>query len=203
MEGDGRDWFERIYEHAESAGTRVPWDRGAPHRHLVEWLGTDREGLHWDGMRAVVVGCGTGDDAAFVASLGFTTTGFDISPTAIAMARKRFPEADIAWTVADLFALPATWHGAFDLAIENQTAQALPADIRPDAMRAIASLVAPGGTLLVLANRAIPGQAISGPPWPLTRADLDTFASDGLTAVSVEELSSNGHSRWRAVFIRR
>ncbi|MGN6485039.1 MAG: class I SAM-dependent methyltransferase, partial [Thermomicrobiales bacterium] len=143
MDRERAEWFERIYGDAEAAKSRVPWDRGAPHRHLVEWA--EREHLDGSGQRAVVVGCGTGDDAAYVASRGFATTAFDIAPTALAMARERFPGAGIAWTVADLFALPADWVGAFDLVVENQTAQALPAAERPAAIMAIASLVASGG----------------------------------------------------------
>lgn len=200
MDRAAREWFDRIYDDAASSGVRVPWDRHAPHRHLVGWAERDR--LRGDGRQAVVVGCGTGDDAAFVASLGFTTTAFDLAPAAIAAARARFPAAAVEWAVADLLALPVDWLGRFDLVVENQTAQALPADIRPTAITAISRLVAPGGTLLVLANRAIPGQAVEGPPWPLSRAEIGTFASGGLALVSVEELSSNGHPRWRVVYRR-
>ncbi len=42
-------------------------------------------------QRAVVIGCGLGADAEYVASLGFDTTSFDISGTAIRLARQRFP----------------------------------------------------------------------------------------------------------------
>lgn len=200
MDRDRADWFERIYGDAEAAGTRVPWDRGAPHRHLVAWA--KRERLDSREHRAVVVGCGTGDDAAFVASLGFTTTGFDVAPTAVAMARERFPASPVLYAVADLFALPGEWIGSFDLVVENQTAQALPAEIRPDAIRAIGSLVAPGGTLLFLANRAVPGHPVGGPPYSLRQDELDAVTDGGLVPVSCEALSTNGHPRWRAVYRR-
>ena len=44
----------------------------------------------------MVVGCGLGADAEYIASLGFDTTGFDttgfdISGTAIRLARQGFP----------------------------------------------------------------------------------------------------------------
>lgn len=200
MDRERAEWFERIYGDAEAAKSRVPWDRGAPHRHLVEWA--EREHLDGREQRAVVVGCGTGDDAAFVASRGFTTTAFDIAPTALAMARERFPDAGIAWTVADLFALPAHWVGAFDLVVENQTAQALPAAERPAAIAAIASLVASGGTLLFLANRVIADEVVDGPPFPLRRDELDQVLAAGLVAVRHEALSVNGQPRWRAVYRR-
>lgn len=39
--------------------------------------------------RAVVIGCGLGDDAEYLASMGYEVTAFDISPTAIAMCHTR------------------------------------------------------------------------------------------------------------------
>lgn len=199
---DRNQWerFERIYEHAESAGDRVPWDRGAAHRHLVEWA--EREQIDGRGQRAVVVGSGLGDDAEFVAGLGFTTTGFDIAPAAIRMARTRFPDSGVTYLVADLFALPAAFAQAFDLVVENQTAQALPADVRPEAIAAIASLVAPGGSLLFLANRAVPGQTADGPPYSLGQEELDRLMDEGLEPVTIEQLSTSGQPRWRAVYRR-
>ena len=42
---------------------------------------------------AIVTGCGLGDDAEHVASLGYATIAFDVSPTAVAAARRRFPRS--------------------------------------------------------------------------------------------------------------
>ena len=55
------------------------------------------------------MGCGLGYDAEFVASLGFTTTAFDISATAIEMARRRHVRTDVDYQEADLLALPNSW----------------------------------------------------------------------------------------------
>ncbi|MCC5670705.1 class I SAM-dependent methyltransferase [Nostoc sp. CHAB 5784] len=41
------------------------------------------------GQKALVIGCGLGDDAEAIASLGFEVTAFDISPTAIAWCQER------------------------------------------------------------------------------------------------------------------
>ncbi|MGC4108500.1 MAG: class I SAM-dependent methyltransferase [Thermomicrobiales bacterium] len=193
-------WFEQVYEAAAARDARVPWDRGAPHRHLVEW--SERAQLGGDGKRAVVVGCGTGDDAEFVAACGFEVIAFDVAPTAIRMAQKRFPGSAVQYQVANLFSLPDEWLGGFDLVVENQTLQALPADVRPAAITAVGCLLAPGGTLLVLANRAVPGEPVAGPPWPLTREEMEAFTRAALTVVSIEALSSNGQPRWRASFRR-
>jgi SAM-dependent methyltransferase len=112
--------------------------------------------------------------------------------------------------VADLLDLPAAWAGAFDLVIEVYTAQALPDPPRRAAIDNVARLVAPGGSLVVVAFRWDPthpsfGDAAAGPPWPLKRADIDAFAAGGLTPVRLDETTdprSPGSPRWLAVFHR-
>jgi SAM-dependent methyltransferase len=188
--------FEELYRAAAAGGVDVPWDRGTPSAALVAWAGSRRG----DGQRAVVVGCGYGRDSEFLASVGFDTTAFDVSPTAVATARERHPDSPVTYEVADLFGLPAHWPAAFDLVLESHNVQSLPRELHAAAAAAVASLVAPGGTLLVLAA-AGDGRA-AGPPWPLTRAEIDAFAVGGLTAVSVDEVVTDGVARWQAEFRR-
>ena len=88
--GDPTAWFEQVYAAADAGQTEVPWDRGTPSHLLVQWA--RRAGLAGSpGQQAVVVGCGLGEDAEFIAGLGYQTSAFDISPSAIAAARRRFP----------------------------------------------------------------------------------------------------------------
>ena len=198
------NWFEPLYAAAARGEGGIPWDRGGPHPMLLRW--TDRRKPDGAGKRAVVVGCGTGDDAAHLAARGFATTGFDISPSAIAAARVRYPKAGVDFQVADLFALPAEWVGTFDLVVESQTVQALPRALRAEATAKVASLVAPGGTLLVLAVAA-PGDLPSaeGPPWPLTRAEVEAFTNHDLEPVAIElvpDAVDPTFHRWSAEFRR-
>jgi SAM-dependent methyltransferase len=200
--GEPTSWFEKLYAEAEAGTAEVPWDRPQPTALLVSWAA--QTGLTGAGRGAMVVGCGHGRDAEFIASLGFTTTAFDISETAIRTARSRHPGTTVDYQVGDLLDLPAPGRGGFDLVVESNNVQALPRDLRPRATGAVVSLVAPGGTLLVLAAAATAwGEA--GPPWPLTRADIEAFAFDGLTATSIEEIPAEDDPlvvRWRAVFER-
>ncbi len=197
---EATDWFEQLYVASEARGSRVPWDRGAPHRHLMSWA--QENSVTGSGRRAVVVGCGLGDDAEFIAALGFDTIGFDIAPSAIRQAQQRFPESAVNYVVADLFGLDPTWLGAFDLVVENQTVQALPGDYRIRAISAVSSLVAPSGTLTVLAARIGDAPPAAGPPWPLNREEIDAFATVDLEPVEIAELSVDGNPRWRAIFFR-
>jgi SAM-dependent methyltransferase len=195
--GEPTAWFEQLYAEASAGTAVVPWDRPEPSALLVDWA----RALSGGGRPAMVVGCGPGRDAEFIAGLGFATTAFDISPTAIAAARSRHPGSMVDYQVADLLDLPAAWRGRFDLVVESNNVQALPRDLRARATAAVTSLVAPGGTLLVLAAAATAWGA-AGPPWPLTRDEVEAFAGDGLTMVSVEDIPAADDPlvrRWRAV----
>jgi SAM-dependent methyltransferase len=181
--GDPTGWFEPVYAAAGEHVTDVPWVDLAPNRHLVDWL--DREGRTGTGARAAVVGCGTGDDAELLRERGFDAVGFDIAPTAVAWARRRFP--DTAFLVANLLDLPTALVGAFAFVFEAYTLQALPVEIRDEAIDGVASLVAPGGTLLVVTYGRDMSEEPGRLPWPLTRGELARFGARGLRERRFEE----------------
>ncbi|MEV0427345.1 class I SAM-dependent methyltransferase [Micromonospora sp. NPDC050495] len=194
--------FERLYVEAERGEAEVPWDRDAPHSLLAEW--TARARPDGSGRTALVVGCGFGRDAEHLATLGFATVAFDISPTAVRGARRRHPGSPVRYETADLLDPPADWLDGFDLVLESMNVQALPAALRARAIPAVGRLVAPGGMLLVIAAGRRDGEPVDGPPWPLTRAEVDAFAAAGaLTPARVEEIVvPDGGLRWRAEFRR-
>ncbi|MEV4753538.1 class I SAM-dependent methyltransferase [Micromonospora sp. NPDC049559] len=200
---DPTGWFERLYTAAEQGDLEVPWDRGAPHPLLAQWAGKrERDGT---GRRAVVVGCGYGHDAEYLAGLGYDTVAFDISGTAVRAARQRFPESRVRYRTADLLAPPDEWREAFDLVFESMTVQALPVSERDAAIGRVTELVAPAGTLLVVAIHREDGEPpVEGPPWPLDRAEVESFARDGLRPVRIEILtgSTPKSRRWLAEFRR-
>jgi SAM-dependent methyltransferase len=192
---DPTGWFERLYTEASGGNAVVPWDRGTPNRFLLPWAA--EKGLSGDGRTAVVVGCGLGADAEFLAGLGFATTAFDIAPTAVREAAARHPESSVRYVAADLLDLPADW--SFDLVLESLTVQSMPLSLRDKAIAGVRSLVAPGGTLLVIAAGREDGDPLDGPPWPLSRAELEAF---GLSPVRIEEIREPDALRWRAEFTR-
>ena len=176
---DRSAWFDAVYETAGDDAAAVPWADLAPKAELVDWLAAHPG----DGQLAVDVGCGLGDNAEALAQAGYRTTGFDLSPKAVAWARQRFPQSAVDYRAADLFDLPADWLGRFDLVHECYTLQALSGDLRERAFAAVASLVAPGGRLLVLTRTAPEGSTPDGPPWPLAPSELGRFSSLGLQRI--------------------
>jgi SAM-dependent methyltransferase len=100
--GEPTAWFDRLYSAAEAGEVSMPWDRDAPHALLEQWAGDVRG----QGRRAVVVGSGLGADAEYLARRGSATTGFDVAPTAVRLARERHPGTSVDYRVADLLDLP-------------------------------------------------------------------------------------------------
>jgi len=196
--GDDTGWFETLYAAAGRGAATVPWADPAPNPRMVRALADG------GGGRAVVIGCGLGDDAEHVASLGFSTVAFDVSPTAVATARRRFPRSAVEYVTADLLSPPHSWTGAFDLVVEVYTLQVLTGAARRTAIARTAQLVAPGGRLLVIAGARDehddPGQM----PWPLTRAEIESFRRYGLSEHSVVDFLDDEDQglvrRWRAWF---
>lgn len=100
---------------------------------------------------ALDAGCGAGAEAVWLAEQGWDVTGADISPAALAKARRRAEAAGLGsavrWVEADLMA----WEPdeRWDLVM---TSYAHPPGSQIDFYRRISRWVAPGGTLLVVGH---------------------------------------------------
>jgi SAM-dependent methyltransferase len=202
-------WFEALYAEASGDASRVPWADLAPNASLAGW--TERPGALAGVRTACVVGCGLGDDAEHLAARGVEVTAFDVSPTAIAWAKRVHPRTRVRYEVADLFALPSSWGGAFDLVVEVYTLQALPSRVRREAADAVVSLVAPEGRLFLYTRVRDDGPAApplderaAGPPWPLGRREVeDLFGALRVEEPLVEIADPDDASIVRAHGVRR
>ncbi|MEV8442817.1 hypothetical protein AB0425_36015 [Actinosynnema sp. NPDC051121] len=58
--------------------------------------------------------------------------------------------------------------------------------------------VAPGGALILLAAARDDDEPVGDPPWPLVRAEVESYADDDLRAVLVDRTGT----RWWAEFRR-
>jgi SAM-dependent methyltransferase len=195
-EGNPTGWFEQLYTAAARGEAELPWARNVPNVELAAWASPG------EGRRALVVGSALGDDAEFLATAGWAVTAFDVASTAIEAARTRFPTSTVDYVVADLLNPPGEWRQAFDLIVEIMNIQAMPRDFRPAAVASLAGFLAPGGTALVceVAEENMDMENWQSPPWPFSRADIESVAQDGVRLVSLETI--RGGARYWATFTR-
>jgi SAM-dependent methyltransferase len=91
-----------------------PWDIGRPQPAIVRLA---EQGLIAGDV--IDLGCGTGENALYLASRGLTVVGVDAAPTAIARAEEkaRLRGIEAAFLVADALALEAL-ERSFDMGID-------------------------------------------------------------------------------------
>lgn len=182
-------WFDVLYSEAKGEASQVPWARLSVHPYLQNWLDTDE--IRGEGRLALAIGCGLGDDAEGLQARGFQVTAFDISPTAIAWCRDRFPNSAVHYLVADLLALPSEWREKFDLVVESRNIQALPLNIRDRAIAAVAGAIAPQGTLAVITRIRETEDPPEGPPWALSESEISQFQNWGLQEIRRQGFTEN------------
>lgn len=199
------DWFEPLYSGASKSGDGVPWANMATHPSFAQWL--DAHPLNSEGQAALVVGCGMGDDAIELEERGFAVTAFDVAASAIDLCKQRFPDSTVKFLQADLLKDQPDWRGAFDFVLEIFTVQALPPKYEAQLIEGISDFVAPGGTLLVVAEVSdAPRDFAKGPPWVLTSDHVEAFAACGLELVdtTIETRSAHvGKATYVSEFRRR
>lgn len=196
--GDATGWFDALYLEADGNNEHISWADLLPNRFFCEWA--EKTSLKGDGRKALVVGCGLGDDAKYLYDLGFKVTAFDISPTAIEWAKRLHKDTDIQFETADLLQPPEAWlaknnpsaitcgTGGFDFVLEVYTIQPLPLEMRPKVIDAIAAFVAPASELVVVTRGREDDEEPVELPWALSRKDLSRFDENGLTQTHFEEM---------------
>lgn len=202
--GDPTGWFDEVYVRADGQTSAVPWANAGPRLPIARWL--EENDVQGVGKKALVVACGLGDDAEALAVRGFDVTAFDIAPTAIQWAKSRFPASEIRFVVGDMFHPPDEWINGFDFVLESFTVQALPIEMRHQSVAAVTQFLKRGGELLVVTLGVSSTAKRSGPPWPLTREELNLFRNHDLTEVEFREFppAPNREAElWRALYRRK
>jgi 2-polyprenyl-3-methyl-5-hydroxy-6-metoxy-1,4-benzoquinol methylase len=188
-------WFDGLYEENKESQENIPWARQAVNPLLQSYL--DAEAVHQG--KALVIGCGLGDDAMALAEAGYDVTAIDVSQTALDLAKERFPDANITFKKQDIFEYDAQ----FDFVFEAFTIQSLPVEFREKMITAVANTVAKDAKLLLVAHKK--EEEFAGPPWPLTQAEVDRFKKEGLTELSQQihtEESKISNTRFRVLYKR-
>jgi SAM-dependent methyltransferase len=127
-------------------GGPAPWDIGRPQPAVVRLAS---EG----GFAGAVLdaGCGTGENALHVASLGLPVLGVDVAETALAVARAKAEERRIKaeFVAADAFELEHVGR-TFETVLDSGLFHSLDHDERARYVASLASVTESGGVLYVL-----------------------------------------------------
>ena len=146
-------------------GGPAPWDIGRPQPAIVRLA---NEG----GFAGTVLdaGCGTGENALHVASLGLSVLGVDVAETALAMAREkaRARGIKVEFAALDAFHLERL-RRKFDTVLDCGLFHTFDADERPRYAACLGSVTEHDGTLYVLCFSDI-GSDIG--PHPISRDEL-------------------------------
>ena len=162
-------WFDDLYSQHKDNHENIPWAKLEVNPLLKSYLDEEKE--HQG--KALVIGCGLGDDARALELAGYEVLAIDVSQNALALADKRFPDSQIVFEKQDIFDMPQKYHEHFDFVFEAFTIQSLPVEFREKMVKAVANTVAINGKLLLVAHKK--KLTLSGPPWPLKRDEVDLF----------------------------
>lgn len=189
------DLFDSAY-----VGT-PPWDIGRPQPEVVR--------LAEAGMiegRVLDVGCGTGENALFLAERGLEVVGIDGAPRAIrkARAKARSRSINALFDIGDTLDLP-TPQLLFDTVIDSGLFHVFPDEDRRRLRNSLERVIRPGGTYFLMCfSEREPG---NWGPRRVTQAEIRSTFSEGWTVESIHpfQFATNrgAAEAWRATIRRR
>lgn len=187
---DPTGWCDSVYQDAQGDYKAVFWADLEPSSYLVSWLKNNP--INKKQNKALVVGCGVGDDAEALSQFDYEVTAFDIAPTAIELCKNRYPNTRVNYLVADLFDYPKEWFETFDVIYECNTIQILANKYRDLAREKISSLLAKDGNVLVSCRSRNKNEKENEIPLPLDRDEIDNFVKiDNLSEISFLSYDDN------------
>jgi len=182
----------------------APWDIGTQQPSVVR--------LAFEGAFTGAVldaGCGTGENALYIASLGLPVLGVDVAETALGIARTKARERgiDVEFAVADALQLQHLGR-AFQSVLDCGLFHTFDLGERAQYIASLASVLQPGGTLYVL---CFSDEGADIGPHPISKQELRAAfgQSDGWRVAAIEPErfqtrfhGDNGAPAWRATINR-
>jgi SAM-dependent methyltransferase len=140
----GAEFWDQFYRRRLESGDDLDW--------AGVWTGPFLAPLRQAGVRTVLeLGCGTGNDAARLASEGYSVTAVDVSGEAIERARARF--ASLAtFLVADVTRRLPFPDASFDAVMSNVAVHMFPDDVTRTVFAQVGRLVRADGLFVFHVN---------------------------------------------------
>jgi SAM-dependent methyltransferase len=169
----------------------TPWDRGGAPAELREFVAQSPKPYS-----ALVPGCGAAHELALMLEAGWDATAIDFSPAAVARAKEQAGQWAERIVQADFF--DYTPPRPLDLVYEQAFLCALPRKRWPDIARRWEQLLPSGGLLV---GYFFFDEAPKGPPFGITRAQLDALLAPGFECIVDEAVKQSipvfaGRERW-------
>jgi SAM-dependent methyltransferase len=188
--------FEQSYRSG-----RPPWDIDRPQPAVVSLA--ERGAISGN---VIDVGCGTGENALYLASIGLAVTGIDAAPTAIdrAQVKARRRGVDATFLVADALALESLGR-TFDAAIDCGCFHTFADPERLPFERSLHAVLRPGARYFLLCfSDQEPGD---WGPRRVTQAEIRAVFARGWTVDSIEATRfdanfADGAAAWLATLTR-
>ena len=161
------EFFEKAYQE------RPPWDIGRPQQEIVRLEQTGQiTGTVLD------VGCGTGDNALFLASCGHEVVGLDSVERAIEAARRKADERGLSATFirGEILSLREIGR-TFDTVIDSGLFHTLSDNERLLFVRNLHEVLVPGGSYFMLAFSDLEPAGYG--PRRITKQEIQDSFSDG------------------------
>ena len=144
----------------------APWDTGEPQPAVLRLAG---EGAFAGAV--LDAGCGTGENALHVASLGLHVLGVDVAETALSIAREKAAGRgiDAEFVVADAFHVHRLGR-VFETVLDCGLLHTFDGEERRDYVASLASVTSRGGDLYVLCFSDVGPD--TGGPHPISQEEL-------------------------------
>jgi SAM-dependent methyltransferase len=150
------DWDSAYREEGEFEGP-PPWNIGEPQPELAALIADGK--VHGDVLDA---GCGHAELSLTLAAEGYTVVGIELTPTAVAAARKAAEERNLptATFVQDDITSFTGFDGRFSTIIDSTLFHSLPIEGRDGYQQSVYRAAAPGAAyyVLVFAKGAFPAE---------------------------------------------
>lgn len=163
-----QEFWEQKYQEQDT-----PWEKGEASPGLVDFLESHPD---LQPGSVLVPGCGTGHDVRVWASHGFFVTGYDIAPSAVALAQEKTAEVRLSaeFRLGDFLRDEPVQQ--FDWIFEHTCFCAIQPSERELYVQAVRRWLKPKGSYLAV-NYLIPDT--EGPPFGTTREEVMEWFSPG------------------------